>query len=177
MLLALFAVHSKKKKKTEKHTPCLSLQNQLKTCDMKSIHSDSTSTHNNEQLGKTFKRTEEFSLWWVNLCEKSKEKKNLFTVWYTSRLSREHFAQSSSDSEIAFFKNDYYLTYQKALPGCDMAAHCTVGNSGQGRQIECIVGIFSKSVYHFFGMLQILLMFTNSLLRTTFWPNHNELLV
>ncbi len=83
------------------------------------------------------------------------------TLQYTGSLRRMHTHISSSSKLFSLFS---WLGV-----GCDVAAHCIVGNRRRGRLVACILGIFSEWVLvrTLFDILQILLVFAYSILHTT----------
>ncbi len=107
---------------------------------------------------------------------------HLFALQYTGRLPRMYLAQACRDSEIPFlvclfFYFSLHLNNKQGF-GCDVAAHCNMGNSGRGRPVECILGMSFKSIYTwtFFSILHILLVFTYIIPHTTFQPHQYILL-
>ncbi len=84
---------------------------------------------------------------------------HLFTLLYSGRFSRMHFAQIISDSKVLFilFISLNFINNAPSDFGCDIAAHCIEGNSRWDILAKCKWGISSKSEFicKFFGILPI----------------------
>ncbi len=100
---------------------------------------------------------------------------NVFTLQHTDRLPKCILNKPSLKARFFLLLLLFYfpLNFNNKCPvwiGCEVVVHCILGNSRRGRQVGYILGTSSESVeiWEIFSILQILLVFTYSILYTTF---------